>query len=80
MSTPKTESSNNGVLPRKEEVKLVKHGLKKEVTHPKEEPQKKNEDPNGMTAKTLSKMKKKLHEVPHKSAATEHDGAAYKNE
>ena len=73
----KLTQKKSGLLPRKEEKKLQKEGLKAEHTHPKKTDQSKNEDPNGMASKTLSDMKKKLREVPNKSSATEHDKNAY---
>lgn len=70
---------NSGLIPRAEEKKLQNEGLKRKHTHPKKEESKdENEDPNGMTDKTLREMKKKLKQVPHTSAATQHDGNAYK--
>ena len=76
----KTNATNNsGLVPRDREKKLQNEGLKRKHTHPKKEDNKgENEDPNGMTDKTLKEMKKKLTEVPHTSAATKHDGEAYK--
>ncbi len=73
----KTTQKKSGLLPRKEEKKLQKEGLKTEHTHPKNKAFSKNEDPNGMADNTLSEMKKKLRKVPHKSSATEHDKDAY---
>jgi hypothetical protein len=71
-------NKNSGLVPRQEEKALQKEGLKRKHTHPKSEEKKDaDEDPNGMTAKTLKEMKKKLNEVPHTSAATKHDGMAY---
>lgn len=71
---------NSGLIHREKEKSLIQEGLKKKNTHPpKTSDSKKGEDPNGMTAKTLHEMKKKLKEVPHKSAATEHDKTAYED-
>lgn len=64
-------------IPRKKEKKLQDEGLKRKHTHPTKDESKPNEDPNGMTLKTLKEMKKKLDEVPSKSAATENDKKAY---
>ena len=72
--------SNSGLIPRGKEKELQNEGLKRKHTHPKKEESKNdNEDPNGMTDKTLKEMKRKLNQVPHTSAATKHDGDAYKN-
>ncbi len=67
-------------ISRDEEKKLQKEGLKREHTHPNEDKAESNLDPNGMTAKTLGEMKKKLDQVPSKSAATENDKDAYGKE
>jgi len=73
------EQEGSGLVPRPQEKELQKEGLKRKHTHPKKEKQKdENEDPNGMTDRTLKEMKKKLQDVPHTSAATKHDGDAYK--
>lgn len=73
------EQENSGLVPRDEEKELQNEGLKRKHTHPKKEhPKEENEDPNGMTDRTLKEMKKKLREVPHTSAATKHDGDVYK--
>ena len=52
-------------------------GLKRAHTHPEKSEPIANEDPNGMTAKTLKEMKKKLDAVPGTSAAAVHDKKAY---
>jgi len=73
------EKESSGLVPRNQEKELQKEGLKRKHTHPTKERRKdEDEDPNGMTDKTLKEMKKKLREVPHTSAATKHDGDAYK--
>jgi hypothetical protein len=75
-----TDNENSGLIQREKEKELIQEGLKKENTHPTETSDGKPDvDPNGMTAKTLPEMKKKLKKVPHKSAATEHDKSAYED-
>jgi len=74
----KTKEGDSGLIHREKEKALIQEGLKKKNTHPsKTTDSKPGHDPNGMTAKTLPEMKKNLKKVPHTSAATKHDKAAY---